>query len=183
MDKNYKKAVNYLKKREIEKALTTFVRGIDHGEVKCAFGILKIVTEIGTPSFVEDEAIEIFQTRYYDILAMAEDGDDEAMVIVAEAIRCGFAEDSEPYFMWLYRAKSLGNPDAAAILAEVESIYAFDYIGLDEGDVSSLPKIGGGGTLVPGEERLPVPSDGTEQVLLADADDMLLEDLGVFDAW
>lgn len=183
MDKNYKKAVGYLNKRDIEKALTTFLRGIDRGEVKCAFGVLKIVTEIGTPSFVEEEAIDIFRERYSDILAMAENGDDEAMVMVAEAIRHGFAEDCEPYFFWLYRAKSLGNTDAAAILAEVESIYAFDYVGLDEPDSAELTLIGGEDALVLSEKKVPLPSEKGEQVLLADADDLLLEELGVYDAW
>ena len=183
MDKNYQKAVNYLNKREIEKALTTFIRGIDRGEAKCAFGVLKIVTDIGTPTFLEQEAVDIFTARYFDILAMAEDGDDEAMVMVAEAIRCGFVDDDEPYFMWLYRARSLGNADAAAILAEVESAYALDYIGLDDGEFGEQALILGERGLVGTEDSEGFPSDGGETVLLADADDLLLDDLGVYDAW
>ena len=103
--------------------------------------------------------------------------------MVAEAIRCGFVDDDEPYFMWLYRARSLGNADAAAILAEVESVYALDYIGLDDGEFGEQALILGERGLVGTEDSGGLPSDGGETVLLADADDLLLDDLGVYDAW
>ena len=119
IDKYYKKALKQIESDQIEKAITTFISGLDHGFVKCAYGILHTVTELGSYTVAEDEAIDIFSSNYQSIKHLAEEGDSEAMVMVAYGILNGFVDDEdEPYMLWLTRAASLGNTDAAALLRD-----------------------------------------------------------------
>ena len=125
MDKYYKQATKYLEKKDTEKALTTFIVGVDSGFHKCAYGLVKAVTTIGSFTLTEDEAISIYQKSYPKLKEMALMGDHEAMFMIGYGILQGFVEDDdEPCFYWFEKAFSLGNQDAGQALidfAETES--------------------------------------------------------------
>lgn len=120
MDKYYQRAEKYIKSNKVEKALSVFLKGLECGYKKCAYGLLKTVINMKSRTFTDDEAIDIFKSSYLSIRSMAENGDDEAMVIVAESILNGIVDDEEPYLMWLYKASALGNERAAEILNELD---------------------------------------------------------------
>ena len=181
MDKYYQKAVKYLKGQDVERALTTFISGVDNGCPKCAFGVLKIAIEISTRTLTEDEAISIFNSCYDEIHSLADGGDDEAMIMVAEAIRYGIVEDEDPYFMWLWRAFELGNTDAADMLSELDREMLAEemmlgagsgLIALSEG-VTDLAAIYAQNTYHEEKE--------VEHTLISDADSLMLEICGIAD--
>ena len=178
MGRYYNRALKHLAEGRIEQALTDFISGVEHSDDKCAFGILRIATEIGSNTFREEEAIAIFQHHLDAILGMAQRGDAEAMVMVAEAIRRGFTErDDEPYLYWLNRAAELGSADATHILGELEREQSSEHLRL-------APP--GAVVTAEGSYSLPIPDDGLdfdEHVLIGDADCDLLDTLGVFDSW
>ena len=119
IDKYYQKANQYIKNNQIEEALTTFISGVEKGCAKCAFGILQTTITYGSTTMTEEEAISIFRSCFDRIKCLAEMGDDEAMVIVAESIRDGFVEDgNEPALLWLKKAADLGNQAAQKLIAE-----------------------------------------------------------------
>ena len=121
IDKYYERAMDYLENDDVENAITTFISGLEHGHVKCAFGPIHTLMRCCSYTMTEDEAISIFTSSYLKIKLLAQNGDTEAMVMVAEGIRYGFVEDDdEPYFFWLVRAAELGDKRAIAILEELD---------------------------------------------------------------
>ena len=109
---------------EVEEAITTFIAGLDHGCVKCAFGVIHTVMNHCSYTMTDDEAISIFSSSYSDIKLLAEEGDTEAMVMVAEGIRYGFVDDDEEsYLFWLTRAAELGDKGAMAVMEELGMRY------------------------------------------------------------
>lgn len=122
MDKYYSRAQQYIKKRETEEALTILVTGLELGHPKCAYGIVHTVVNFGSYTMSEDEAVSIFRSNYAQIKCLAEEGDTEAMVMVAEGMRYGFVDedDSEPYIFWLTKAAESGDKDAMALIEELD---------------------------------------------------------------
>ena len=121
MDKYYEKAIKCLENDDVESAISTFVSGLDHGYVKCAFGPIQTLMRYCSYTMTDDEAISIYSSFYSRIKLLAEGGDTEAMVMVAEGIRHGFVEDDEaPYFYWLTKAADLGDKGAMAIIEELD---------------------------------------------------------------
>ena len=108
-----------LENNDVEGAITAFIAGLDRGYVKCAYGVIHTVMTQGSYMMTEDEAISIFTSNYPDLRLLAEYGDTEAMVMVAEGIRYGFVEDSEPYLYWLNMAAEKGDADAVEIMKEL----------------------------------------------------------------
>ena len=109
---------------EVEEAITTFVKGVDHGYFKCAYGIIHTVMNHRLYTMTDDEAISIFSSAYSDIKLLAQEGDTEAMVMVAEGIRLGFVEDDdESYLFWLTKAAECGDKSAIDILKELDLPY------------------------------------------------------------
>lgn len=105
----------------IEKAITHLISGLDCGYVKCSFGIAQTVMNYGSYTMTEDEAISMYCSSYSKIRLLAEEGDTEAMVMVAEGIRYGFVEDdNEPYLFWLTKAAELGDEWAIALMQELD---------------------------------------------------------------
>ena len=177
------KAKRYIECRSVEAALTTLVAGLDHGEDKCAYYLLRILLEHTTPTFTEDEAISIFKDRYPYIRNLAEDGDAEAMLIVAEAIRYGFAEDDEPYMFWLTRASEQGYDEATLLLCELERNEEIDALPPPksdrEGNIpydATLSLVCSAGAGASSTDEL-----ASECVLIAEPDVTLLEELGILD--
>ena len=122
IDKYYKRAMGYLKNDDVENAITTFFSGLERGHVKCAFGPIHTLMRYRSYTMTEDEAISIFASSYLKIKLLAQNGDTEAMVIVAEGIRYGFVEDDdEPYLFWLTRAAELGDKSAMTIIEELDT--------------------------------------------------------------
>ena len=128
MDKYCIRAKQLVACGSVEDALTTLVAGLDHGEDKCSFTLLMTLMKHTSPTFTEDEAIEIFEARYPTFRRLAEEGDAESMFIVAEAIRYGFAEDDEPYMFWLTRASELGYDEATELLCDLERCDEIDAL-------------------------------------------------------
>ena len=121
IDKYYEKANKLIENDEVEEAITTFIVGLDHGCVKCAYGVIHTVMNHCSYTMTEDEAISIFSSSYAKIKLLAQEGDTEAMVMVAEGIRYGFVDDyDEPYLFWLTRAAELGDKGAMAIIEELD---------------------------------------------------------------
>lgn len=121
IDTYYRKAIRFIELGDTEEAITAFISGVDHGFVKCAYGLLDTVIRYGSFTVTEDEAISVFESNYPSLRLVAEEGDAEAMVMVAEGIRLGFVDDEdEPYLYWLKRAESLGEPKAYEILDELD---------------------------------------------------------------
>ena len=124
IDKYYERAQEYVENNDVEKAITTFIAGLDHGCVKCAFGVIHTLMSHRSYTMTEDEAISIFDSSYSDIKRLAEEGDTEAMVMVAEGIRYGFVEDDdEPYLFWLMKAAELGDKSAMSVMEELGMPY------------------------------------------------------------
>ena len=123
IDKYYEKANKLIENDEAEEAITTFIAGLDHGCVKCAYGVIHTVMNHCPYTMTEDEAISIFSSSYSKIKLLAEEGDTEAMVMVAEGIRHGFVDDyDEPYLFWLTKAAELGDKGAIAIIEELDRL-------------------------------------------------------------
>ena len=123
IDKYYEKANKLIENDEVEEAITTFIAGLDHGCVKCAYGVIHTVMNHCSYTMTEDEAISIFSSSYSKIKLLAEEGDTEAMVMVAEGIRHGFVDDyDEPYLFWLTKAAELGDKGAIAIIEELDRL-------------------------------------------------------------
>ena len=121
MEKYYKMASDKLMGDDIEGAISLFISGVDNGEYKCAFGLLWTVFSLGSYTFTLDEAIEIYESVYSELKNLAENGDSDAMIMVAEGIRYGFVyDDDQPYLYWLHTAGNLGNPLAEKLICEVE---------------------------------------------------------------
>ena len=121
MDKYYEKAQCYIQNEEVEEAITAFIAGLDRGDIKCAYGIVHAVTNFGSYTMTEYEAISLFSSFYSKIKILAEAGDTEAMVMVAEGIRYGYVDDDdEPYLFWLTKAAELGDRGAMAIIEELD---------------------------------------------------------------
>jgi hypothetical protein len=180
MDKYYLKALEYLEAHDVERALTAFIGGVDRGFAKCGFGILKIAVEIGTNTLTEDEALSIFLSCYDEIRLMADGGDDEAMVMVAEAIRYGVADDDDPYFLWLWRAFELGNIAAADILAELDREMIAEELTLAAG--TALVALSDGATDPEAAYTQNINYERKEEhTLISDADPFLIEDCGIAD--
>lgn len=76
---------------------------------------------VGSVTMTLYEAETIFNDNYFEIKALAEDGDAEAMVILAESARYGFSDDDEPYMFRLTKAAELGCKKAMDIIAEIEA--------------------------------------------------------------
>ena len=125
MDRYYKRAMEHLRMEDREGAIDCFVAGIERGYHKCAYGLLRLVTERGSLTFTEGEAVSIFESSYEKIKEIATQGDTEAMVMVAQAMRLGFIDDeSETYFLWLEMAKRKGSRVAERLLAQIEEMEA-----------------------------------------------------------
>ena len=164
----YKRASNLLKRKEVERALTVFLQGVDKGFAKCAYGIVQAVTTQGSPTFTQEEAISIFNESYEKIKALASQGDTEAMVMVAEGIRYAFVDDEdEPYLFWLNKAKEMGNKDAEFILEEIDKLYEPITITITDDFGNST--------------TAELSPDETADVLHAEPDNILLEDYGIAD--
>lgn len=123
----------------------------------------------------------IFQSAYQDIKALADGGDTEAMLIVADGIRYGFVDDDEPYMYWISRASALGNAKAAEAEAEYDReenpLYLPDPANAAERKIND-----GSLAVVPVSER--ILKDGEipdECVLIAEADFLVREELGIDD--
>ena len=113
----------YIRHRDIEEALNAFIRGVDDdGDAKCAFAIPYTLMLHGSCTLEMDEGISIFLPHFDNLRALARAGDVEAMVMVAEALRYGFAEDEDtPYLYWLHLARARGNRRAGEILYELDA--------------------------------------------------------------
>lgn len=162
IDKYYKTATTYLQHNNVERAITAFVAGLDNGSVKCAYGVLSAVTKYKSHTLTDDEALDIFESNYKDIKKLAEDGDAEAMVMVAESIKNGFAEDDEPYMYWIQRASESGDAVAISLIREEE----------DDGDDSDLFDEKTADKFV---DQL------KDTVLQSDPDETVLDDLGLLE--
>lgn len=114
----------HVRHHDTEQALTAFLHGAEvDGDPKCAFAIPYTVLFYGSPTLSMEEAVSIFLPLFPALLALAKGGDSEAMVMVAEAIRYGFAEDEDtPYLYWLYLARARGNKRAGELLRELDGI-------------------------------------------------------------
>ena len=174
----YTKGMEHMERNEVEEALTTLIAGLERGESKCAFGILHAVTHFCSYTVSEEEGISIFRASYPQIKSLAQGGDPEAMVMVAEGIRLGFVgEEDEPYLYWLTKAAALGDLHADAILRELEE--SDDPFGLP--DLSAY-LIGEGGDetdlllLAQDAEDIDLPE---EHVLLEEPDFVLREQFGI----
>ena len=182
IDKYYKKASLYIESRDVERAITLFISGLERGCHKCAYGIVRAVTSFGSYTMTDDEAISIFISSYPNIKLLAEEGDTEAMVMVAEGVRYGFVDDEEPYELWLNKASELGNEDADAILRELglrddwelpdEMYLALDSVldFMDDTDRLLLDYHS------KAEEEL---DDSDDHALIAELDDELSEQFGI----
>ena len=167
MDKYYRKAEKYIEENDVESALTVFVSGVDHGYEKCAYGLIKTVMTFGSYVFDELEAVSIFKENYQKIKEKAENGDTEAMVMIAEGERLGFIDDDETYFYWLEKAKSLGNKDADRILLEIEEFEEpIKILVQDEDDYEKFRE---------------VSPFGLPDVVRAEPDATMLDDYGISD--
>ena len=159
---------NYATKRkpnelsDTERRISSFIKGLDGGDPKCAFRLLDTVINVGSTTVTEDEAISIFQSAYPGIKALAEGDDTEAMLMVADGIRYGFVDDDEPYMYWISRASALGNAKAA----ERSELHLND---------ESL-------AVVPVSEQILKDCEIPDEcVLIADADFLVREELGIND--
>ena len=126
----------------------------------------------------------MFQSAYPGIKALAEGCDTEAMLMVADGIRYGFVDDDEPYMYWISRASALGNAKAA----EAEADYDIEENPLylpDPANAAERSKMHINDeslAVVPVSERIlndvEIPD---ECVLIADADFLVREELGIDD--
>ena len=188
-DKYYKRANRLVRDNMIEEALTAFIAGVDHGCPKCAFGLLYTVFEHGSYTLSVDEAIGIFDAFYPDIRSLADGGDDDAMVMVAQGIRYGFINDyDEPYMLWLAMAARLGNTDAMSIIREIEMMEEPvalppppDADGEGEGGGSSAMVLSDGCTSIVYAADTAATLNA-DRVLISDADWLVYEALGIEDA-
>ena len=146
IDKLYKKGLSLIEKGKYEEAITAFISGLDRGEVKCAYGILRTVMSYGSLTVTDEEAVEMLTAVYPEVKRLARIGDAEAMVIVAQSSRYGFVDDEEePYMLWLTGAAELGNETAISLLKALE--------------LSDAPLLGGTTSLAVSGERGVVSAD------------------------
>jgi hypothetical protein len=168
----YEKAHLLVQKSLFEDAITEFIKGLDRGDVRCAYGLIYVALMIGSHTLSYYEATEIFEQNYDKIRALAENGDSEAMLIVAESARYGFAECEEPYMFWLMEAAKCGNARAKALICEIEREDDTPLLGcglpvaLAEGETTDVQLY-----LEHEDYRL------VEYSRIADVDDDVLEDL------
>ena len=186
MTSNYERAKRLIERGETEKGLTVFIKGVDNGECKCAYGIVRCVTQLGSLTLSVDEAISIFAESYADIFELAEEGDDEAMVMIAEAMRYGFVEEGDdPYFMWLCKAAEVGNEEAVRIIAELDEIYSIaDLIAVPTQSTSETSLIayrGAGALTVKDADEKEAEVILRDAPLIAEPDFALLEEVGIID--
>ena len=126
----------------------------------------------------------IFQSAYPGIKALAEGCDTEAMLMVADGIRYGFVDDDEPYMYWISRASALGNAMAAEAEAEYDReenpLYLPDPANAAE--KSKMHINDESLAVVPVSERILKDSEIPDEcVLIADADFLVREELGIND--
>ena len=138
----------------------------------------------GSITVTEDEAISIFQSAYQDIKSLADGGDTEAMLMVAEGIRYGFVDVDEPYMYWVSRASALGDAKADKLLDEYDREESPLYLPSPE----TMPERYGQDTkddvlaVVPvSEKKLNIGEIPNECVLIADADFLVRDELGIDD--
>ena len=179
--RNYATKALQSKTSDIERRISSFIKRFDRGDPKCAFRLLDTVINVGSITVTEDEAILIFQSAYQDIKALAEDGDTEAMLMVADGIRYGFVDDEEPYMYWISRASALGNAKAAEAEAEFDReenpLYLPDPVNAAERYVNDESL-----AVVPVSENTANDSEiPDDRVLIADADFLVREELGIND--
>ncbi len=132
IDSYYKKATKIIQEackllrdsdrvRGIENAITVFMSGINRGDPKCAYGILDVVMHQGTYTISDNEAASIYRASFPEIKLLAQNGDAEAMVMVAQGLRYGIVQDEEyPYAFWLSEAVRLGNEWATTVIKDIE---------------------------------------------------------------
>ena len=126
----------------------------------------------------------IFQSAYPGIKALAESDDTEAMLMVADGIRYGFVDDDEPYMYWINRAAALGNAKAAEAEAEYDReenpLYLPDPANAAER--SELHLNDESLAVVPVSEQILKDCEIPDEcVLIADADFLVREELGIDD--
>ena len=116
----------HIRHHDTEEALTAFLCGVEQdADAKCAFALPYTILLHGSHTLSFEEAVSIFHPFFPTLLTLAQRGDEEAMVMVAEALRYGFAEDEDtPYLYWLYLARSRGNRRAGELLQELDEIAA-----------------------------------------------------------
>ena len=132
IDSYYKKATKIIQEackllrdsdrvRGIENAITVFMSGINRGDPKCAYGILDVVMHHGSYTISDNEAASIYRASFPEIKLLAQNGDAEAMVMVAQGLRYGIVQDEEyPYAFWLSEAVRLGNEWATTVIKDIE---------------------------------------------------------------
>jgi hypothetical protein len=187
----YKKGERLIKSRDAERAIDAFVSGLERGDPKCAFGIYYTVAIVGSVTMTIYEAENIFNERYDEIRDLADMGDAEAMVILAESARYGFSDaDEEPYMLRLYAAAALGSEKAKAIIADIKAEDE-ERISLPEADESISLAEAEEQAIVPPASELPIGLTDSrakelckdisrECILIADeADGDILESLGM----
>ena len=184
IDKYYEKARRQIRNNTIEEAINTLIAGLDRGYAKCAFGVIDAVINYGSYLMTDDEAISIFKSTYPDIKLLAEEGDAEAMVMVAQGIQYGFVEDEdEPYMFWLNKAREIDDVQVIKMLDEMDVADDLLWVSgeAQELHTDSHKSVGGIDLLLLDdqpelEDELEVPED---QVLLADADWEVREQVGL----
>jgi hypothetical protein len=126
----------------------------------------------------------IFQSAYPGIKALAEGDDTEAMLMVADGIRYGFVDDDEPYMYWISRASALGNAKAAEAEAEYDREENPLYLP-DPANAAERSKMHINDeslAVVPVSERILKDCEIPDEcVLIADADFLVREELGIDD--
>ena len=106
------------------------------------------------------------------------------MLMVADGIRYGFVDDDEPYMYWISRASALGNAMAAEAEADYDReknpLYLPDLANAAER--SELHINDESLAVVPVSERILKDSEiPDERILMAEADNLVQEELGIND--
>lgn len=126
----------------------------------------------------------IFQSAYPGIKALADGGDTEAMLMVADGIRYGFVDDDEPYMYWINRAAALGNAKAAEAEADYDREENPLYLP-DPANAAERSKMHINDEsldVVPVSERILKDCEIPDEcVLIAEADYLVREELGIND--
>jgi hypothetical protein len=104
--------------------------------------------------------------------------------MVADGIRYGFVDDDEPYMYWISRASTLGDAKAAEAEAEYDEeecpLYLPDPANAAERYESHIND--DSLAIIPMSEKLEKDSDiPDERVLIAEADFLVREELGIND--
>jgi hypothetical protein len=145
---------------------------------------LDAVLNNGSTTVTEDEAISIFQSAYPAIKSLAEGGDTEAILMVAEGIRYGFVDDDEPYMYWVSRASALGDAKADKLLDEYDREESPLYLP-DPANAAERSKMHINDeslAVVPVSERILKDCEIPDEcVLISEADYLVREELGIND--